>query len=165
MWNDHFGNAEPRLHMSLRSLPVSQLMDIGEPAIREFKKLLLLLQRKRHIKIELCVTFSVLRLFYVGHVVQNRPSALWLAWHEWFSPNGRKLNSHIPCSNASLVSHLLHHPTVNFPPARPTYCFSRTSAKNLCMNISIHTSLFFLRDQSLFESEGVGEKMGSLDFF
>ena len=77
--------------MSLRSLRVSQLMDIGEPAIREFKKLLLLLQRKRHIKIELYVTFSV-RLFYVGHVVQNRPSALWLAWHEWFSPNGKKLN-------------------------------------------------------------------------
>ena len=26
---------------------------------------------------------SVLRLFYVGHVVQNRRSALSLAWHEW----------------------------------------------------------------------------------
>ena len=51
----------------------------------EFKKLRRQLQRKRHIKIELCVKFSLLRLFHVGHVVQNRRSALSLAWHEWFS--------------------------------------------------------------------------------
>ena len=115
--------------MSLRSLRVSQLMDIGEPAIREFKKLLLLLQRKRHIKIELCVTFSVLRLFYVGHVVQNRPSALWLAWHEWLSRNGKELNSRIPSSNASRVPHLLPHPTVNFPPANILF-FSKKREKS-----------------------------------
>ena len=36
------------------------------------KKLRGLLQRKCHIKIELCVRLSVLRLFHVGHVVQNR---------------------------------------------------------------------------------------------
>ena len=34
---------------------------------------------------ELCVGLSGLRLFYVNHVVQNRRSALSLAWHEWFS--------------------------------------------------------------------------------
>ena len=38
---------------------------------REFKKLRRLLQRKRHVKIVLCVTWSVLRLFHVGHVVQK----------------------------------------------------------------------------------------------
>ena len=42
--------------------------------IREFKKLRRQLQRKRHIKIELCVKLSLLRLFHVDHVVQNRRS-------------------------------------------------------------------------------------------
>ena len=35
-----------------------------------------LLQRKRHIKIELCVALSVLRLFHVGHVLQKKRSVL-----------------------------------------------------------------------------------------
>ena len=52
---------------------------------REFKKLRRQLQRKRHIKIELCVKLSLLRLSRVEHVVQNRRTALSLAWHEWFS--------------------------------------------------------------------------------
>ena len=52
---------------------------------RELKKLRRLQQRKRHIKIELYVRLSVLRLFQVGHVVQRRRSALSLAWHRWFS--------------------------------------------------------------------------------
>ena len=43
---------------------------------REFKKLRRQLQGKRHIKIELCVKLSLLRLFHVDHVVQNRRSAL-----------------------------------------------------------------------------------------
>ena len=58
---------------------------------REFTKLGRQLQRKRHIKIELCVKLSLLRLFYVGRVVQNRRSALSLAWHEWFSCKGCEL--------------------------------------------------------------------------
>ena len=33
---------------------------------------------------------SLLRLFHVGHVVQNRRSALPLAWHEWFSCKGKE---------------------------------------------------------------------------
>ena len=37
---------------------------------REFKKLRRELQGKRHIKIELCVKLSLLRLFLVDHVVQ-----------------------------------------------------------------------------------------------
>ena len=45
---------------------------------------------KRHIKIELSVILTVLQLFHVGHVVQNKRSALSLAWHEWFSGKGRK---------------------------------------------------------------------------
>ena len=52
---------------------------------REFKKLRRLLQRKRHIKIVLCVRFRVMRLFRVGHVEQTRRSLLSLALHEWFS--------------------------------------------------------------------------------
>ena len=51
---------------------------------REFKKLRRQVQGKRHIKIELCAKLSLLRLFHVDHVVQNRRSALSLAWHEWF---------------------------------------------------------------------------------
>ena len=41
---------------------------------RLIKKLRRLLQRKRQIKIELCSRLSVLLLFRVGHVVQNRQS-------------------------------------------------------------------------------------------
>ena len=58
--------------------------------IREFKKLRRQLQGKRHIKIELCVKLSLLRLFHVDHFVQNRRSALPLAWHEWFSCKGKE---------------------------------------------------------------------------
>ena len=47
----------------------------------EFKKVRRLLQRKRYIKIELCL--SVGRFLHVGHVVRNRRSLLSLAWHEW----------------------------------------------------------------------------------
>ena len=60
---------------------------------REFKKLRRLLQRKRHIKVELCIRLSILRLFHVhdvDHVVQNRRTALSLAWHEWFSCKGKE---------------------------------------------------------------------------
>ena len=58
--------------------------------IREFKKLRRQLQRKRLIKTELCVKLSLLRLFHVDHVVQNRRSALSLAWYEWFSCKGKE---------------------------------------------------------------------------
>ena len=54
---------------------------IGMPRNREFKKLRRLLQRKDHFKMELYVRLNVLRLFHVGYVVQNRRSALSLAWH------------------------------------------------------------------------------------
>ena len=48
-------------------------------SLREFKKLRRQLQGKRHIKIELCVKLSLLRLFHVYRVVQNRRSALSLS--------------------------------------------------------------------------------------
>ena len=54
-----------KLQSSLLSLP-----------IREFKNLQLLLQRKRHFKIELCIKLTVSRLFHVDHVVQNKRGAL-----------------------------------------------------------------------------------------
>ena len=62
-----------KLQSSLLSLP-----------IREFKKLRLLLQQKRHFKIKLCFRLTVSLLFLFYHVVQNRRGALSLAWHEWF---------------------------------------------------------------------------------
>ena len=49
---------------------------------REFKKLRRQLHRKRRIKIQLSVKLSVLRLIHVVHVVQNRRTALSLAWDE-----------------------------------------------------------------------------------
>ena len=57
---------------------------------REFKKLRRQLKRKRHIKIELCVKLSLLRLFHVDHVVQNRRTTLSLPWYEWFSCKGKE---------------------------------------------------------------------------
>ena len=59
-------------------------------ANRGFKKLRWQLKRKRHIQIELCVRVSALRLFQVGHVVQNKRSALSLGWHECFSCKGKE---------------------------------------------------------------------------
>ena len=58
--------------------------------IWELKKLRRQLQGKRLIKTELCVKLSLLRLFHVDHVVQNRRSALSLACHEWFSCKGKE---------------------------------------------------------------------------
>ena len=57
---------------------------------RELKKLRRQLQGKRLIKTELYVKLSLLRLFHVDHVVQNRRSALSLACHEWFSCKGKE---------------------------------------------------------------------------
>ena len=58
--------------------------------IREHKKLRRQLQGKRLNKIEFCLKLSLLRLFHVDHVVQNRLSALSRAWHEWFSCKGKE---------------------------------------------------------------------------
>ena len=68
----------------------------------EFKKLRRELQRKRQVTIELCVRLSVLRLFHLGRVVQNRPSALFVAWHEWFSCKGKDWKIH--CCEFALSS-------------------------------------------------------------
>ena len=65
------------------------LLIIG--VIREFQRLRRQQQRDRRIKIELCVKLRLLRSFHVGHVVQNRRSALSLALHEWrFSYKGKE---------------------------------------------------------------------------
>ena len=81
-----------RSHFGLRPLLVLLPASSGDTAYdnREFKKLRRQLQRKRHTKIELCVKLSLLRLFYVDHVVQNRRTALSLAWYEWFSCKGKE---------------------------------------------------------------------------
>ena len=39
----------------------------------------------KNIKLELCVSLSVLGLFHVCHVIRNSRSTLLLAWHEWIS--------------------------------------------------------------------------------
>ena len=57
---------------------------------RDFKKLRRQLQRKHHIKIELCVKLSLLRLFHVDRVVLNMRIALLLAWYERFSCKGKE---------------------------------------------------------------------------
>ena len=48
------------------------------------------LSYKRHIITELSIRISVLRLLHVGNVVQNKRSALPLAWQEWCSCKGRE---------------------------------------------------------------------------
>ena len=66
--------------------PTSIFFDL----ITKFKKSRRLLQRKRHIKIELCVWLSILRLSHVGRVARNRRSALFPAWYKWFSCKGKE---------------------------------------------------------------------------
>ena len=61
------------------SFLASPLMRYHSDNIRELKKLRRQLQGQRLIKIELCFKLSLLRLFHVDHVVQNRGSALSLA--------------------------------------------------------------------------------------
>ena len=56
------------------------------------KKLRRLLSRKPHFRIEVWVRLSALRLFHVGHFVQNKPMILSLVWHEWFSFSGKEWN-------------------------------------------------------------------------
>ena len=47
------------------------------------------LRRNRHIKIELSVKLNLLGLFHVDHVVQNKRTAVSLAWYTWFSCKGK----------------------------------------------------------------------------
>ena len=65
--------------------PTTPPQDLNGRPLREFRKLRRQLQRKRNIKIELCVKLSLLRLFHVEYLAQNRRSVLWLAWYQWFS--------------------------------------------------------------------------------
>ena len=76
-------------HLKARVVPELAFL-LSSRDIREFKKLRGQLRGKRHIKIELCVKLSLLWLFHVDHVAQNRRSALPLAWHEWFSCKGKE---------------------------------------------------------------------------
>ena len=78
---------ELRLRSRLHRYCVSSVV---ESFSREVNKLRRLLQRKRHIKIELRVRLSVLRLFHVGHVVRNGRSELSLSWHERLSCKARE---------------------------------------------------------------------------
>ena len=67
-----------------------------EPCLnnREFKKLLLLLQQKCLFEIEFCTRWSILQLFHVGLMEENKPSVLLLALHKWFSWKGKEWNIH-----------------------------------------------------------------------
>ena len=79
-----------------------RIIPFGIDIKREFKKLRRQLQRKRHIKIELCVKLSLLRLLHVDHFVQKRRTALSLAWYEWFSCKGKEWK--IYCCELALSS-------------------------------------------------------------
>ena len=43
-----------------------------------------------NVTIKLNFALSLLQLFHVDHVVQNRRTAISLAWHEWFSCKGKE---------------------------------------------------------------------------
>ena len=71
------------LKIDCRNAKLHFQMTFSLPSLKlPFKKLRRQLQRKRWIKIQLSVKLSVLRLFHVVHVVQNRRTALSLAWDE-----------------------------------------------------------------------------------
>ena len=55
---------------------------------------------KENVSLKLKFALSLLRLFHVDHVVQNKRSALSLAWHEWFSCKGKE--EKIYCSELPL---------------------------------------------------------------
>ena len=57
---------------------------------REFKKLRRQLQRKLHIKVDLCVKLGLLQIFHVGRIVKDRRSVISLAWHNGFSCKGKE---------------------------------------------------------------------------
>ena len=57
---------------------------------------------KSHAKMDLCVSFGVLRLFRVGPIVQSKRSALSLAWNEWFSCEGKEWKN-----NCSALTHVV----------------------------------------------------------
>jgi len=100
----HLLNPYKTVVSHLKSISINSARDFWSKNCmnREFKKLRRQLQRKRHIKIELCVTLSLLRLSRVDHVVQNRWTALSLAWHEWFSWQGKEWK--IYCCELALSS-------------------------------------------------------------
>ena len=115
-----------KLQSSLLSLP-----------IREFKKLRLLLQRKRHFKIELCVRLTVSRLFHVAHVAQNRRGALSLAWHEWFSRRSKEWN--IYCCGLALSSEPQIgslRSTTRQQRQRHKFCIFDEEKQNLCTSFT-----------------------------
>ena len=91
------GQTESQVDPSLR--PLASPFDRGLTSAnsrcrqnlkKEFKKVRRQLQGKRYIKIELFVKLSLLRLFHVNHVVQNRRSAVSLARQRWFSCKGKE---------------------------------------------------------------------------
>ena len=57
---------------------------------------------KENVTLKLNFALNLLRLFHVGHVVQNLRIALSLAWHEWFSCKGKE--EKIYCCELALSS-------------------------------------------------------------
>ena len=96
-----------------------------------------MLQRKRHIKIELCVKLSDLRLVHVGRVVQNMRSALSLASHA----NGHyvKANNEIFTTRARVVVR-----TSNMKISRRGLDWQTTSKNCTEKHVARAARLFFL---------------------
>ena len=91
-WSALFASSATPLTMTLKQFIPQQKHRYHKKFFpnRDFKKPRRRLQRKRHIKREICVRLSVFRQFHVGQVVQNKRSALSLAWQEWFSCKGKE---------------------------------------------------------------------------
>ena len=69
------------IHLRLSLLNSStDILSTPYGLVRECKKLRRLLQRKHHTKLELCVRLSVCDHSTIGHAVQNRRSALSIAY-------------------------------------------------------------------------------------
>lgn len=89
--HDHPDPRQTFIYKLSQSEGVGRLwVKLGSLRNREFKKLRLLLQWKRHFKIVLRSRLGVSWLFHVGHFVGNKGSVLLLDWNERFSHKGRE---------------------------------------------------------------------------
>ena len=101
-----------------------------------------------------CVKLSLLRLFYVDHVGQNRRTALSLAWYEWFSCKGKEWKIYcceLPLSSEQepiAIQHCLRWEGVGMKPRSSPLVFS-SNAQSLGIPIFIQR----LRERLVFHSQ------------
>ena len=139
------------------------------PNVREFKKL----RRQRYIKIKLCVKLSLLRLLHVDHVVQNRWSALSLAWYEWlrhvkakgerFTPVGSRCRQNLKYENfTSSFGRLRQNIATKSVPHVQHDCFSSFNQSNhwfVVLSLTLPSSNLKLPIIILKEAKAGGSKL------